>query len=151
MIIIQADQLVRTIRSTRRLLFPSKEDPINDVTGISRAYPFLFSSTLNLTSSASANPSDSQDDSPPQVVMKLVGRYIDKNRSVCLNSLKVLLVATESNYKGYITLRPEEDEDMWHLYNLIQEVSNQLHLNNMNPHKNIRAMKFVHPQSGNRS
>ncbi|EJD01231.1 uncharacterized protein FOMMEDRAFT_141911 [Fomitiporia mediterranea MF3/22] len=35
--------------------------------------------------------------------MKQIGRYIDKDRS------------------GYITLRPEEDEDMWHLYNLIQE------------------------------
>ncbi|KAL5508050.1 DOM34 [Sanghuangporus vaninii] len=35
--------------------------------------------------------------------MKQVGRHIEKDRS------------------GYITLRPEEDEDMWHLYNLIQE------------------------------
>lgn len=24
---------------------------------------------------------------------------------------------------GYVTLRPQEDEDMWHAYNLIQEVS----------------------------
>ncbi|PAV20930.1 mRNA surveillance pelota [Pyrrhoderma noxium] len=35
--------------------------------------------------------------------MKLVGKHIEKDRS------------------GYVTLRPEEDEDMWHLYNLIQE------------------------------
>ncbi|KAL4076090.1 eRF1 domain 1-domain-containing protein [Scleroderma citrinum] len=35
--------------------------------------------------------------------MKLVGKYVDKNRS------------------GYVTLRPEDDEDIWHLYNLIQE------------------------------
>ncbi|GBE79668.1 eRF1 domain 1-domain-containing protein [Sparassis latifolia] len=35
--------------------------------------------------------------------MKLVGKYIDKDRS------------------GHVTLRPEDDEDMWHLYNLIQE------------------------------
>ena len=24
--------------------------------------------------------------------------------------------------KGYVTVEPEDDEDMWHLYNLIQEV-----------------------------
>lgn len=35
--------------------------------------------------------------------MKLVGKRIEKDHS------------------GYVTLRPEEDEDMWHLYNLIQE------------------------------
>ena len=23
--------------------------------------------------------------------------------------------------KGHVTLRPEDDEDMWHLYNLIQQ------------------------------
>lgn len=27
---------------------------------------------------------------------------------------------------GHVTLRPEDDEDMWHLYNLIQEVSKTL-------------------------
>ncbi|KLO14949.1 hypothetical protein SCHPADRAFT_902809 [Schizopora paradoxa] len=35
--------------------------------------------------------------------MKVIGKHINKDRS------------------GYFTLRPEEDEDMWHLYNLIQE------------------------------
>jgi len=35
--------------------------------------------------------------------MKLIGKFIDKDKS------------------GYVTLRPEDDEDMWHLYNLIQE------------------------------
>ncbi|KAI0952137.1 hypothetical protein AcV7_008036 [Taiwanofungus camphoratus] len=35
--------------------------------------------------------------------MKLVGKHIDKDGS------------------GHVTLRPEDDEDMWHLYNLIQE------------------------------
>ncbi|KZT12522.1 pelota [Laetiporus sulphureus 93-53] len=35
--------------------------------------------------------------------MKLIGKHIDKNGA------------------GHITLRPEDDEDMWHLYNLIQE------------------------------
>ncbi|TDL29485.1 hypothetical protein BD410DRAFT_758360 [Rickenella mellea] len=35
--------------------------------------------------------------------MKLIGKHLEKDRS------------------GYFTLRPEEDEDMWHLYNLIQE------------------------------
>lgn len=24
--------------------------------------------------------------------------------------------------QGHVSLRPEDDEDMWHLYNLIQEV-----------------------------
>ncbi|KAG8908152.1 Translation factor pelota [Tulasnella sp. 403] len=35
--------------------------------------------------------------------MKLINKFIDKDRS------------------GHVTLRPEDDEDMWHLYNLIQE------------------------------
>ncbi|OBZ70313.1 Protein pelota [Grifola frondosa] len=35
--------------------------------------------------------------------MKLMGKHIEKDRS------------------GHVTLRPEDDEDMWHLYNLIQE------------------------------
>ncbi|KIJ70070.1 hypothetical protein HYDPIDRAFT_171984 [Hydnomerulius pinastri MD-312] len=35
--------------------------------------------------------------------MKLVGRYVDKHGT------------------GHVTLRPEDDEDMWHLYNLIQQ------------------------------
>ena len=25
--------------------------------------------------------------------------------------------------QGYVNLRPEDDEDMWHLYNIIQNVS----------------------------
>ncbi|PSS35475.1 hypothetical protein PHLCEN_2v1630 [Hermanssonia centrifuga] len=35
--------------------------------------------------------------------MKLVGRHFEKNGA------------------GHVSLRPEDDEDMWHLYNLIQE------------------------------
>ncbi|THH10224.1 hypothetical protein EW145_g1470 [Phellinidium pouzarii] len=35
--------------------------------------------------------------------MKLIGKHIEKDKS------------------GYVTLQPEEDEDMWHLYNLIQQ------------------------------
>ncbi|KAH7887643.1 eRF1 domain 1-domain-containing protein [Phlebopus sp. FC_14] len=35
--------------------------------------------------------------------MKLVGKYVDKSGT------------------GHVTLRPEDDEDMWHLYNLIQQ------------------------------
>ncbi|KAI0750755.1 eRF1 domain 1-domain-containing protein [Daedaleopsis nitida] len=35
--------------------------------------------------------------------MKLVGKRIEKDRS------------------GHVTVRPEDDEDMWHLYNLIQD------------------------------
>jgi stalled ribosome rescue protein Dom34 len=37
--------------------------------------------------------------------MKLVRKFVDKDGS------------------GSVTLRPEEDEDMWHAYNLIQEVT----------------------------
>ncbi|KAI6134958.1 eRF1 domain 1-domain-containing protein [Pisolithus croceorrhizus] len=36
--------------------------------------------------------------------MKLVGKYIDRR-----------------NGSGHVTLRPEDDEDIWHLYNLIQQ------------------------------
>ncbi|OJA13820.1 hypothetical protein AZE42_00509 [Rhizopogon vesiculosus] len=35
--------------------------------------------------------------------MKLVGKFVDKSGT------------------GHVTLRPEDDEDMWHLYNLIQQ------------------------------
>ncbi|KAF8328617.1 eRF1 domain 1-domain-containing protein [Cantharellus anzutake] len=35
--------------------------------------------------------------------MKLVNKWIDKDGA------------------GYVTLRPEDDEDMWHIYNLVQE------------------------------
>ncbi|KAH7929417.1 hypothetical protein BV22DRAFT_1029467 [Leucogyrophana mollusca] len=35
--------------------------------------------------------------------MKLVNKFVDKNGT------------------GHVTLRPEDDEDMWHLYNLIQQ------------------------------
>ncbi|KAH7914228.1 eRF1 domain 1-domain-containing protein [Hygrophoropsis aurantiaca] len=35
--------------------------------------------------------------------MKLINKFVDKNRT------------------GHVTLRPEDDEDMWHLYNLIQQ------------------------------
>ncbi|KAI0322478.1 pelota [Amylostereum chailletii] len=38
--------------------------------------------------------------------MKLIGRHLIKDGS------------------GYVTVRPEDDEDMWHLYNLIQEGDN---------------------------
>lgn len=31
----------------------------------------------------------------------------------------------ERDGSGYVTLRPQEDEDMWHAYNLIQEVSSE--------------------------
>ncbi|KZV76133.1 pelota [Peniophora sp. CONT] len=38
--------------------------------------------------------------------MKLIGKHINKDHS------------------GYVNVRPEDDEDMWHLYNLIQEGDN---------------------------
>ena len=28
---------------------------------------------------------------------------------------------TSDSNQGHVTLRPEDDEDMWHLYNLIQQ------------------------------
>lgn len=34
--------------------------------------------------------------------MKLINKHVEKDTS------------------GYVTLRPEDDEDMWHVYNLIQ-------------------------------
>jgi stalled ribosome rescue protein Dom34 len=36
--------------------------------------------------------------------MKLVGKHVERDGS------------------GHVTLRPEDDEDMWHVYNLISEV-----------------------------
>jgi protein pelota len=36
--------------------------------------------------------------------MKLISRHIEKHGG------------------GYLKVRPEDDEDMWHLYNIIQEV-----------------------------
>ena len=50
--------------------------------------------------------------------MKPISKHIDKHGSVssrlrCRHGFLMLR-------KGYVTLRPEDDEDMWHLYNLIQ-------------------------------
>lgn len=53
--------------------------------------------------------------------MKLVGRHIEKGGEV--GAIKLLLLNANLNTdQGYVTLRPEDDEDMWHLYNLIQQV-----------------------------
>jgi len=35
--------------------------------------------------------------------------------------LVVVVCICSSLGQGHVTLRPEDDEDMWHLYNLIQE------------------------------
>ncbi|KAH8105914.1 pelota [Cristinia sonorae] len=35
--------------------------------------------------------------------------------------MKLLGKHTDKNGAGYVNLRPEDDEDMWHLYNIIQE------------------------------
>jgi len=50
--------------------------------------------------------------------MKLVGKYIDKSGTV---SLPFRIQLHGSLRQGHVTLRPEDDEDMWHLYNLIQQ------------------------------
>jgi hypothetical protein len=49
--------------------------------------------------------------------MKLVNKSINRDGSVSF-TLRV-----ELTEKGHVTLRPEDDEDMWHVYNLIAEVS----------------------------
>lgn len=50
--------------------------------------------------------------------MKLIAKYIDKNGTV---SLTFFIQLHGSPGQGHVTLRPEDDEDMWHLYNLIQQ------------------------------
>lgn len=50
--------------------------------------------------------------------MKLVGKYIDKSGTV---SLRFCIQLQDSPRQGHVTLRPEDDEDIWHLYNLIQQ------------------------------
>lgn len=49
--------------------------------------------------------------------MKLVNKSINRDGSVSLH------LPSPSNEQGHVTLRPEDDEDMWHVYNLIAEVS----------------------------
>jgi eRF1 domain 1 len=39
------------------------------------------------------------------------------------NTMKLVRKFMEKDGSGSVTLRPEEDEDMWHAYNLIQEVT----------------------------
>ncbi|KAI0036798.1 pelota [Vararia minispora EC-137] len=38
--------------------------------------------------------------------------------------MRLLSKYTDKNLSGHVTVRPEDDEDMWHLYNLIQEGDN---------------------------
>ena len=52
--------------------------------------------------------------------MKLVSKHIERDGSVSLLALN--LSPVQANAKGYVVLRPEDDEDMWHVYNLIAEV-----------------------------
>ena len=55
--------------------------------------------------------------------MKLIGKRIEKDGSV-RHVVPKFMVAKPicPSVQGYVTVRPEDDEDMWHLYNLIQEV-----------------------------
>ena len=57
--------------------------------------------------------------------MKLIGKHIEKDRSVgpFLTLFFNMMLVVSYYRQGYVNVRPEEDEDMWHLYNLIQEVS----------------------------
>lgn len=50
--------------------------------------------------------------------MQLVGRRIEKSGEVGRSSVQTGLTSIQ----GYVTLIPQDDEDMWHIYNLIQEV-----------------------------
>ncbi|KAH9977927.1 hypothetical protein BGW80DRAFT_783384 [Lactifluus volemus] len=45
-------------------------------------------------------------------------------RSVSRNSRAEMSLDEHQQRLGHIKVRPEEDEDMWHLYNLIQEGDN---------------------------
>ena len=49
--------------------------------------------------------------------MKLVNKSINRDGSVSLH------LPNRTDEQGHVTLRPEDDEDMWHVYNLIAEVS----------------------------
>jgi len=42
-------------------------------------------------------------------------------RSVYSLSFHTIPGNSELDIQGHVTLRPEDDEDMWHLYNLIQK------------------------------
>ena len=55
--------------------------------------------------------------------MKLLGKRIEKDKSVREHRVDDAFIVLTQAAQGYVVLRPEEDEDMWHLYNIIQEVS----------------------------
>jgi stalled ribosome rescue protein Dom34 len=48
--------------------------------------------------------------------------------------------------QGYVSLRPEDDEDMWHLYNLIQQVTQEFHY--YREHRLIRDTGRRDPRNG---
>lgn len=56
--------------------------------------------------------------------MKLIGKRIERDGSVRYDTRGRWIVRLTSSRttQGRVTVRPEDDEDMWHLYNLIQEV-----------------------------
>ena len=51
--------------------------------------------------------------------MKLVKKSIERDGSVSAAPAVAFIIADS---QGYVVLRPEDDEDMWHVYNLIAEV-----------------------------
>lgn len=55
--------------------------------------------------------------------MKLIGKHIDRDGSVSAGRPYLSCKWLKIYYQGRVTIRPEDDEDMWHLYNLIQEVT----------------------------
>jgi protein pelota len=55
--------------------------------------------------------------------MKLLGKHLERDGSVSIDVNPKLKVPMFISLQGHVTVRPEDDEDMWHLYNLIQEVS----------------------------
>jgi len=62
------------------------------------------------------------------LVMKLVGKHIDKTGAVGFFFTFIISDILSNAVQGYVKLRPEDDEDMWHLYNIIQNVSSATRL-----------------------
>lgn len=61
--------------------------------------------------------------------MKLISKHIERDGSV---SSDPYIVGSRADAQGHVVLRPEDDEDMWHVYNLISEVGS--------PHDQVKAI-----------
>lgn len=63
--------------------------------------------------------------------MKLIKKVIEKDGSVSITRCgpgqarwRLIITYAFPKPQGYVKLRPEDDEDMWHIYNLISVVRN---------------------------